>query len=197
MRSTPLIRTTLLGLAAAWAPACTSTAAPRRAALETPASGPGALPDASGTSRGVPVSVWGGTGFTTNPGTFLIASGADWHVDPRWSIGPHLQLGLADRRTFFAAIANVKRFFTIPGRRWQGLRPYAQVGIGVAYVEKERSGSDRSETGLALNAGGGLRYRLTDDLTIGTAVGFHALPTELADERAVYTWELVQLIFGF
>lgn len=148
-----------------------------------------------------PVSVPIGVGFTADPDTFAISAAADFEVAPDWTAGPAVLLGLDDRRTLIAPTLQAKRHFQL-GREddpdLSRLSAFVQGGVGIAYIEKERRNqSDLDDVGLLLNAGGGLRYRVSDGASLGTQMMFNVMPDDVADEHFFFSWDVVQFVLEF
>ncbi len=76
--------------------------------------------------------------------------------------------------------------------------PFVQVGLGLAWVEKERRGRhDHDEVGFLMNTGFGCDYMLTERFGLGTSLLFNVLPAETADERFFFSWQLVTATIRF
>src|SRR5262245_23835418 len=65
-----------------------------------------------------------GIGFTSDPGTFLLAFTAGKFINPNVAIGPMLQLGVSDGDSIFAPTLNVRGIFDIEGQGLERLKPY-------------------------------------------------------------------------
>ena len=140
-----------------------------------------------------------GIGFTDDPDTMLLAGAVDFPMGENWTIGPALQLGVDDDFTLIAPICQVKRFFPITSGD-EGMRrllPYVQGGAGLAYFNVDNGPGDNDDLGLLLQVGGGLRYRMTDDLSLGTQMDLNFLPGEVLDERYYFSWEVLQFVLSF
>jgi len=153
--------------------------------------------DETSVQGSTPVSVYGGAGFTSGPSSFRFGGGADVHLARHWSVGPQVHLGVSDKRSILTAACNFKRFFPIETSDGLVLHPFSQAGIGLAYLDEDRPGSDDDEVGLLLNVGGGVRHPLTDEVSIGSSLLVNVLPGEVVDERVFFSWEIVQLVFSF
>lgn len=72
---------------------------------------------------------------------------------------PDLEIGFGDDETVYAAGAQVLYFFP---RRWKQWEPYAggEIGVNHREIDEPRGVRDPDETGLALNAVGGIETEL-------------------------------------
>lgn len=161
---------------------------PRRLAREV------AAPPPQGTVRSEgDMTAFGSAGLTTSPETFLIGGGFDYYTDSSTAVGGLVQLGFDSNDTIVAPSIQLKRFFLLDsGGRVSRWRPFAQVGAGMAYLEK----NNVDEIGLLLNGGGGIDYAL-DDISIGTNVLFNVLPIETVGDHFFFSWQVVQITFHF
>jgi hypothetical protein len=149
-------------------------------------------PQVQKTAVTVPV----GIGFTDSPDTLLLAGAVDFPAGENWTLGPAVQLGVDDDLTLFAPTIQAKWFFPLKDSELKRLLPFATGGVGIAYLDDDRGGG-RDDTGLLLAVGGGLRYRLADHLSLGTQMQLNFMPGEVLDERFYFSWEVVQVVFGF
>jgi hypothetical protein len=141
---------------------------------------------------------YGGLGFTSSPSSFLLSGGVDFHLDDLWYWGPQLELGLEDDTTLLAPQVNIKRFFELPDIGGDlDLDPFAQAGIGLAYLEKDQRQGDDDDVGVLLNVGGGARLRLSDSFGIGSSLLFNYVPGEVVDEQFYFSWDVIQGVFYF
>jgi hypothetical protein len=148
---------------------------------------------APGQARTVPI----GIGYTDDPDTMLLAGAIDFPMGENWTVGPGLQLGVDDNFTILAPVFQAKRFFPITSGD-EGVRrllPFVQGGAGVAWFQRDNAPGDDDDVGLLLQAGGGVRFRMTDDLSLGTQMDFNFLPGDPMDESFYFSWEVLQLVF--
>jgi opacity protein-like surface antigen len=159
------------------------------------AAGGGAVPDRRG-----PWSVGGALGFTIDPSCFLTAFEADYAVTRNLLVGPLLQVAVSDEEEVVAPSLNVQYLIDLPESTafLDRLKPFAQVGMGFAYIEKERRGrSDKDDLGFLLNVGFGAQYELTDEFAVGNSVLFNVLPDEVIDERFFFSWHFLTATIRF
>jgi hypothetical protein len=140
-----------------------------------------------------------GIGFTSGPSTTLFGAAVDFPCAPDWSIGPSLELGVDDDRTLAALLFQAKRYFPITSDKDEVRRllPYVHGGVGGAFLEEDRGPGSVDDTELLLAFGGGVRYRVTERVTLGSQLTFNFLPGELLDERSYTSWQIVQFVFTF
>ena len=166
----------------------TGLPAPRRLSREVAA----AAPQGTVRSEG-DISAFASAGLTASPETILIGGGFDYYTDSSTAVGALVQVGFDSDDTIVAPSIQLKHFFLLDsGGRVSRWRPFAQVGVGMAYLEK----SNADEIGLLLNAGGGIDYAL-DDISIGTNVLFNLLPIETVGDHFFFSWQVVQITFHF
>jgi hypothetical protein len=140
-----------------------------------------------------------GLGYTDDPDTVLLAAAIDFPVGENWTAGPALQVGVDDHRTLLAPVFQAKRFFPVKSAdaAIERLLPYVQGGAGIVYLDDDRVPDGDDDVGLLLQVGGGLRYRMTDTLSLGTQMQFNFVPADVHDERFYFAWEVVQFVFAF
>jgi hypothetical protein len=146
-----------------------------------------------GQARTVPI----GIGYTDDPDTMLLAAAIDFPMGDNWTVGPALQLGVDDDFTIVAPVFQAKRFFPITSGD-EGLRrllPFVQGGAGVAWFQRDNTPGDDDEVGLLLQVGGGVRFKMTDELSLGTQMDFNFLPSDPLDESFYFSWEVLQFVF--
>jgi hypothetical protein len=138
-----------------------------------------------------------GIGLTADPDTLLFSGAVDFPIATCWTVGPSLQLGLADNRTLVAPTLQVKHHLPL-GRldqRLSRLEVFVLAGIGLAYLERERPRrSDDDDLGLLLDLGTGIRYRLGSRVSVGSQVVVHAMPGEVLGERSYFSWDVLQVV---
>lgn len=141
-----------------------------------------------------------GIGFTAGPNTFLMALTAPYAFDRHFSLGPRLEIGVADNRVLVAPSANARYAFDLTGidddllRR---LRPYLQGGFGIAYVKKDRPGGDDDGVGGLIDLGFGMEYPLNTQVSLGSGMLFHIVPGSPAGETFYFSWEMLSARFRF
>lgn len=169
---------------------------PVAAGRATSASSPGTAAGPPSTLRRGTMSAGGAVGFTVDPETFLMTGAGDYFLSDNLAVGPLLQLGLADDRLMFAPTANVKAVFDLPGPGFERLKPFAQGGLGLAYIQKDRRGDD-DDVGFLLNFGFGADYFLTERFSLGNSVLFNITPDKVRGENFFFSWQFVSASFRF
>ena len=141
-----------------------------------------------------PSSGWSlkaGIGFTVDPDQFLMNFEVPYHFDQYVSVGPMIQVGLADHRSTVAPTANLTLTIPdLPGNSLDRFRPNLFAGIGFAVIENKDRGGDNQSAGFLVNAGFGIDYVVSERLSIGSRMIFNFLPERTLDEKFFYSWEL-------
>lgn len=106
---------------------------------------------------------------TPDSTAFGIALSGDYFLNQNFSIGPLLQFGLTEDLFQFGPSAQLKYTFDID-RYWKA---NLQGGLGFMYAELDRRGRDPDDTSFLIPVGGGLDYRLTDNVSLGTTLLFN------------------------
>jgi hypothetical protein len=149
-----------------------------------------------------PVSLETGIGFTSDPATFLLATELPIQVARDVELGPLLQLGFGDHELIVAPSLDVRysfllsRYVTERSSVWSRLRPIAHGGVGFAYMQRDRVGSN-DDLGFLFNLGAGIQYEWTDRLAFGTDMRFNVMPDEVLNDRFFFSWQLAQLRYRF
>jgi hypothetical protein len=139
-------------------------------------------------------SAGGAIGFTIDPSAFLTTFEADYAVTDNVLVGPLLQVAVSDEQEIVAPSLNAQYLIDLAegSDPLAKLKPFAQVGLGCAYIEKERKGrTDKDDLGFLLNVGFGLRYYVTNHFAVGNSVLFNAMPDEVIDERFFFSWQFL------
>ncbi|MBI4600573.1 MAG: hypothetical protein HY721_01295 [Planctomycetes bacterium] len=136
-------------------------------------------------------------GFTASPGTFLMALEGSFPLTRAFSLGPLVQLGVADDPVVVAPTINFRWAFFLPPPDLDRLRPFAQWGLGAAYLHDDRRRRDDDDAGFLANAGGGFEYDLTERVALGSSVLFNVMPDRVLGERFFFSWQLAQATFRF
>ena len=137
-----------------------------------------------------------GLGFTAGPTTLLLSAAVERKLDERWSVGPALQLGVADDRTLVSLTGQAKYALPVFDKA-KRLSSFVQGGIGIVYLEEEIGGSDVDEFGLLVNVGGSVRYEMRDGYSLGSSMMLNFVPTEVVGERLYFSWDVVQIVLRF
>ena len=138
----------------------------------------------------------GAVGFTLDPETFLMSAEGDYFVNENLGVGPLFQLGLSDRRVIVAPTANVRGVFDLSGSGLDRLKPFAQGGVGLAYIHKDRDGDD-DDVGFLLNFGFGADYHITERFALGNSLLFNIMPDKVRGENFFFSWQFVSATFRF
>lgn len=139
-----------------------------------------------------------GVGITRSPNTTMFGAALDLPVGDSWSVGPAVQIGVDDDRNLFSGTLLLKRYFPVSDTgEWSRLTPYALGGVGLVSLEEDVPGGDVDDTEFLLTLGGGARYRLTDQLSIGSQAQLNLVPGEVLDERTYFSWEVLQFVLTF
>jgi hypothetical protein len=138
-----------------------------------------------------------GLGFTASPTTFLFALGLEYFVTENLSAGLQGQIGVSDDHFLAAPTLGVQWTFDLPYPGLERLKPLAQGGLGFAYLERDRPGSNPDEVGFLMNFGGGVDYYLTDSIAIGSTMLFNFLPDETLGDHFFFSWQVVAARFLF
>jgi hypothetical protein len=138
-----------------------------------------------------------GIGFTSDPGTFLLAFTAGKFITPNVAIGPLVQLGVSDSDSIFAPALNVRGIFDIEGHGLERVKPYVEGGAGLIYLNKDHHHGDDDEWGFLIDFGFGANVELDRNITLGTGFIFNLMPSEVVDERFIFSWKILQLSLYF
>jgi hypothetical protein len=152
-------------------------------------------------SSGRDDSAWsarGAVGFTAQPGTFLMSVEVPWRFDKLFSVGPLIQLGVADDEIYFAPTLQVYLHPPL-GDGLEAIQPYAHAGVGLAYLErKDRApGRDEEDADFQFTAGLGVEYELRKDFFMGTGMLFNVVPGGAAGKNFVFGWQLLTFRHAF
>ena len=146
-----------------------------------------------------PWTIGMGIGFTASPETFLLDADAAYALDEHMSVGPRMQLGFSDNVILVAPTVNFRYVFDLnlsPDSAARKLTPFAQAGLGLGYVRKERSRFGHTDdTGFLFNLGGGIEWSL-GATTLGSNLMFNILPADTAGENFYFSWQLITVRFG-
>jgi hypothetical protein len=137
-------------------------------------------------------------GFTADPGAFQLTVGLPYSASRSFRVGPLLQLAFADDLVIVAPTANFQYAFDVPGSNPQlrRLRPYLQLGLGFAYIDKNQRWND-DEVGFLLNPGFGAEYAVTESIAVGSNVLFNVLPVTTTGENFFFSWQVGSVRFLF
>lgn len=143
-------------------------------------------------------SVRGSIGFTADPDTFLMTLEVPWKANDLVSVGPLFQLGFSDDDVLVAPTLEV---YLTPqlADDLRDLHPYAHLGMGFMYLEKDhrRPGRDEEDADFLLTTGFGAEYAVQENLFVGTGFLFDIVPGGVAGERFVFGWQMLTLRAAF
>ena len=109
---------------------------------------------------------------------------ANYYYEDEISLGAMLQLGTG-KDDYVAPSFIAKRFFDIGD--FDDLTGYVLGGLGFY--------SGDSEFEVMISAGGGLDYRIGDDMAIGTSLIYNIFPS--SDQKSFSTWYLMTFTIKF
>lgn len=138
-----------------------------------------------------------GVGFTSSPGTALVAGQLDYFVTDDWAVGPALRLGLSSDDSIVAPSFNVKRVLGMQRFESTPWRPFVQAGVGMAFLHDDRRFGDRDDEGLLLNGGAGIEVFLDNGLKLTSTLTLNLMPGKVLGERTFFSWQILQMQFDF
>jgi Outer membrane protein beta-barrel domain len=106
---------------------------------------------------------------TPDSTAFALALNGDYFLTDNLSLGPLVQVGLTDDLFLFGPSVQLKYTHDLNQR----LSANLQGGIGFIYAELDRSGPDRDDATFLIPVGPGVKYKLTDDLSLGSTLLFN------------------------
>lgn len=130
---------------------------------------------------------------TADSTAFGLALNGDYFLNQNLSVGPLVQFGLTDDLFQFGPSVQLKHTYDIDQRLTANL----QGGIGFIYAELERRGRDRDDTSFLVPLGGGLEYRIGNDISLGTTVLFNFMDLDRVRSENFYLSVLGGLKFRF
>jgi opacity protein-like surface antigen len=138
-------------------------------------------------------------GLMFSPFGFAASFDMQFWVLPQLSFGPQVQIGVNDDTFFLGVAPTVKGTLVLKGiERFQ---PYASLGVGLAFVSRDRGSVDRdfdnNEVGLLIAFGLGVDYHLWRHFSLGSGLIFDFIATEAAGERFIVVLEIVRVRFHF
>jgi hypothetical protein len=169
------------------------------AALAAPLSASAQSSKAHGLNSG-DWSAHGGIGFTADPDGFLFATGLEYSLTRDFSVGPLIQLSFDDDDTIVAPTLNLRYRVDLTDVNNEFVRriePFAQLGPGAAYIEKDKRPGDDDDIGFLISGGFGADYWVTEDLAVGNSVLFNGMPDDVEGENFFFSWQLVTLRYRF
>ena len=151
----------------------------------------------TGAPRASTFTTRAGLGFTLDPSTVHLAAGAEYFFTENLAVGPLLQFGVGDDWLIVAPTINGRWVFDFEQTGIHRIKPYVQVGAGIAYIEKEKVTGDEDDVGVLINAGFGVDYYVTDPFAIGSSLLFNFLPGDVQDETFFFSWQILAATYHF
>lgn len=141
-----------------------------------------------------------GLGFSDDPDAFLLSAELPFQIHEGFSLGPLVQFGLDDDFLFVAPSLDVR--YTADLSRLNNafvkrLRPFAQVGAGLMYIDLDDRPGDDDDASFLLHLGAGAHYRLTQRIDVGTRFNFNIMPDDVFRENFIFTWEVARISYAF
>lgn len=150
-----------------------------------------------------PFSVRGAIGFTLDPETFLLAGEVDYFFNDSFAAGPLLQFGVSDDDLILMPSVNflcqldLSQMSEEPGGALERLKPFAQGGIGFAFIDKDNRFGDDDDIGFMFNVGFGIDYYLAESFAVGNNLLFNIMPDDVVGENFLFTWQFVSVRYRF
>jgi opacity protein-like surface antigen len=139
-----------------------------------------------------------GIGFIDDPTALQLNFEAPYALDKWVSIGPMFQMGIDDNNMIIAPTMNITVTVPdLPGEEFDRLKPFALVGMGLAYIEDDNRQNDNSSVGFLINFGVGVEVQISDKLFVGTQMMFNFLPETTLGENFFYSWQVGGLRIAF
>ncbi len=136
----------------------------------------------------------GGIGLTGGPTMLLLGGEMSYHLDEDGAIGPLVQVGVSGDDTFLGVSFHYKHHFYLDeGGALSRFRPFAQGGLGFAYLDK----GNRDGWSLLLHVGGGVQYHINPTTHLGSNILFDFLPNDPVGDSFIFAWQVVQIGFSF
>jgi opacity protein-like surface antigen len=147
-------------------------------------------------------SVGGGIGFTASPTSFLMQFDAPYHFGNGASVGPQMQFGVTGDTTIVSGAINGRYDFDILSGNSNGLisklTPFVNGGIGFSYIKNKRVFRNpfisNSGTGFLMEFGGGIAYRLSDHVSLESAMQLNIIPDGAGpgdNDHFYYSWQML------
>ena len=143
------------------------------------------------------IGVRAGVGFTADPGSFLTSILADYRVVPNLQAGPLLQFGVSGNTFLIAPTVQVQYTLPVTVNGAEALKPFAQGGMGLVYIERERNGPNLYDSDFLINFGLGADYWLSPKMAIGNNFLFNFVPGKVLDEAFFLSWQFLTVRYNF
>jgi hypothetical protein len=130
---------------------------------------------------------------TADSTAFGLALNGDYFLNQNLSVGPLVQFGLTDDLFQFGPSVQLKYTYDIDQRLTANL----QGGLGFIYAELERSGRDRDDSSYLVPVGGGLEYKIGNDVSLGATVLLNFMDLDRVRDEDFYLSVLGGLKFKF
>jgi hypothetical protein len=154
-------------------------------------------PGAGGESMTNRIGARAGVGFTADPGSFLTSILADFRVLPTLSVGPLMQFGISGNTFLIAPTLNVQYTLPVTVNGAEQLKPFAQGGMGLVYIEKDLPGPNAYDTDFLINFGLGADYWLNNRMAVGSNFLFNFVPGKVLDEAFFLSWQFLTFRYNF
>jgi hypothetical protein len=106
---------------------------------------------------------------TADSTAFGLALHSDYFFHQNFSLGPLVQFGFTDDLFQVGPSVQLKYTFALSPE----LEANLQGGVGFMYANLDRHGRDRDDTSFLFPVGGGLAYKITENVSIGTTLLFN------------------------
>lgn len=124
---------------------------------------------------------------TADGTAFALGLYGDYYLTHGFSIGPLLQAGFTDNLFQLGLSAQAKYTFTIPDI--PRLKPHVQAGLGFIHADLDgRNGNSGNDTSFLIPLGIGAEYRLTQSVSLDSAVLVNFNDLDYRDGDAFMTW---------
>jgi hypothetical protein len=135
------------------------------------------------------------TGFATSPNAGFFDLGWDgaFYINENLSIGPWIELGMAEDSVLLLFSANTRYEFEPFSGKLKDTRAFGQAGLGLAHG---KNGGNK-ENDFLINFGMGIDHPINDWLWLGTNLMFNTIPTAPPGGAFVFTWQFVQVSARF
>jgi hypothetical protein len=133
-------------------------------------------------------------GFGASSSFGLLELGFDgaFYFNENLSIGPWLELGLAENAVQLLVTANTRYEFEPFDGKMKDTRAFGQVGLGLAYDNFNADATD-----FLINYGLGIDHPINDTWWIGTNLMFNTIPSGPPSTAFVFTWQFFQVSARF
>jgi len=151
-------------------------------------------------------SVGGGIGLTASPTTFLMNFDLPYNFGNNLSLGPQMQIGVTGGATVVSMTANGRYDidFSMGNAESATIRPFVNAGLGFTYEsigpDFNIFGVSNSGTGFLIAMGGGLEFRMTDHVSLESAVQFNIIASGAGpgnNDHFYWSWQMLGVRLRF